>query len=73
MRTLRILVVLALVSAGTSPAQTLRLYHIDVEQADATLFVAPNGRTLLVDSGKNGHGDRIKAVMDDVAAVILWR
>ena len=45
-------------------AQTLRIYHIDVEQGDATLLVAPNGRTLLVDSGKNGHGDRIKAVMD---------
>ena len=45
-------------------AQTLRIYHIDVEQGDATLLVAPSGRTLLVDSGKNGHGDRIKAVMD---------
>ena len=22
---------------------------------------------------ENGHGDRIRAVMDDVAAVILWR
>ncbi len=45
-------------------AQTLRIYHIDVEQADATLLVAPSGRTLLVDSGRNGHGERIKAVMD---------
>ena len=35
-------------------AQTLCIYHIDVEQADATLFVSPGGRTLLVDSGKNG-------------------
>ncbi len=45
-------------------AQTLRIYHIDVEQGDSTLLVAPNGKTLLVDSGKNGHGDRIKAVLD---------
>ena len=45
-------------------AQTLHIYHIDVDQADATLFVAPNGRTLFVDSGKNGHGGRLKAVLD---------
>lgn len=34
-------------------SQTLRIYHIDVEQADATLFVSPSGRTMLVDSGKS--------------------
>ena len=34
-----------------------------MEQADAALVV-PNGKTLLIDSGKNGHGSRIKAVMD---------
>ena len=45
-------------------AQTLRIYYIDVEQADAALVVMPNGKTLLIDSGKNGHGSRIKAVMD---------
>lgn len=50
--------------AGLLCAQDLRIYHIDVEQADATLFVAPGGKTLLVDSGKNGHGPRIKAVMN---------
>ena len=48
-------------------AQSLRIYHIDVEQADATLFVSPSGKTLLVDSGKNGHGSRIKAVMDEAS------
>ena len=56
------LAVLAL--AAPSSAQTLRIYHIDVDQADSTLFVAPGGNTLLVDSGKNGHGQRIKDVMD---------
>src|SRR5215212_2730843 len=45
-------------------AQTLRIYHIDVEQADSALVVMPNGKTLLIDSGKNGMGKRIKAVMD---------
>jgi beta-lactamase superfamily II metal-dependent hydrolase len=50
--------------ASTLSAQTLRIYHIDVEQADSALIVMPNGKTLLIDSGKNGHGKRIKAVMD---------
>ena len=34
-----------------------------MDQADATLIVAPSGHTLLVDSGKNTHGPRIQAVM----------
>ena len=53
-----------LATALPACAQTLRIFHIDVEQADATLLVSPSGKTLLVDSGKNGHGPRIKAVMD---------
>ena len=32
-------------------AQSLRIYHIDVDQGDATLIISPSGRTLLVDSG----------------------
>ena len=56
--------VLALCIARPSAAQTLRIYHIDVEQADSALIVMPNGRTLLIDSGKNNHGKRIEAVMD---------
>lgn len=56
--------VLFLVVACGSGAQTLTVYHIDVENADATLFVSPAGNTLLVDSGKNGHGDRIMDVMN---------
>jgi beta-lactamase superfamily II metal-dependent hydrolase len=50
---------LVLAAASAAPAQTLRIYHIDVDQASATLFVSPGGHTLLVDSGKNGHGPRI--------------
>lgn len=49
-------------SAAVS-AQQLKIYHIDVDQADCTLFITPNGSTLLVDSGKNGHGERIKKVL----------
>lgn len=44
-------------------AQTLRIYHIDVEQGASTLIVSPGGKTLLVDAGKNGHGARVKAVL----------
>jgi beta-lactamase superfamily II metal-dependent hydrolase len=60
---LKALVILA-VAVTSASAQPLRIYHIDVDQGDATLFVAPGGNTLLVDCGKNGHGDRVKAVMD---------
>jgi competence protein ComEC len=49
--------------APSAVAQTLRIYHIDVDQASATLFVSPAGRTLLVDSGKNGHGARIRSAL----------
>ena len=44
-------------------AQSLRIYHVDVDQASAALIVSPSGRTLLVDSGKNGHGARIREAM----------
>jgi hypothetical protein len=44
------------VTARPVGAQTLRIYQIDVEQADAALVVMPNGKALLIDSGKNGTG-----------------
>lgn len=64
----RLSLCLTLLLLGAQPlaAQTLRIYHIDVEQAAATLFVAPGGRTLLVDSGKNGHGSRIQRAMTEL-------
>ncbi len=59
----RNLLFLLLLWASPALAQTLRIYHIDVDQASATLFVAPSGKTLLVDAGKNGHGARLRAAM----------
>lgn len=59
----RILCLGLLLCATPASAQTLRIYHIDVDQGDATLLVSPSGRTLLVDSGKNGHGSRVRALM----------
>ncbi|MCK4410035.1 MAG: lamin tail domain-containing protein [Candidatus Eisenbacteria sp.] len=52
-----------LVASSLVTAQTLRIYHIDVNQADATLFVSPSGNTMLVDGGTRYDEDEIKAVM----------
>jgi competence protein ComEC len=49
--------------AFSATAQSLRITVIDVDQGAATPFVSPTGKTLLVDSGKNGHGARVKAAM----------
>jgi beta-lactamase superfamily II metal-dependent hydrolase len=55
--------VLVLLCAAPAATQTIPIFQIDVEQA--ALFVLPSGKTLLVDSGKNGHGSRVHAVMKD--------
>ncbi len=64
---------LAVLVAAPLGAQTLRIYHIDVEQGDSTLLVTPNGQTLLVDSGKNGHGTRIKQVTGEPWLAVAGR
>lgn len=52
-------------------AQSLRIYHIDVNQADATLIVSPSGNAMLIDCGGEGQGDWVKAVMDDAGVADL--
>src|SRR5882762_9392418 len=52
--------------AQTMPAKTLGIYVIDVEGGNATLFVAPSGESLLIDTGNSGaaavrDADRIMA------------
>lgn len=42
------------------------MYSIDVGQGDSTLFVMPDGRTMLIDAGNAGDYSKIKAVMDKV-------
>lgn len=64
-----LLTFLAFIWLADTHAQTLRIYHIDVGQGDATLFVSPSGHSLLVDSGKNGDGDELLAAMQ-VAGVV---
>ena len=58
-----VLLTVAILQATAVSAQQLRVYFIDVDQADATLIVSPSGQTLLVDSGRNGHGSRLQAAM----------
>jgi beta-lactamase superfamily II metal-dependent hydrolase len=49
---------------------TLDIYVVDVEGGNATLFVAPSGESLLIDTGNGGaaaarDGDRIMAAVKD--------
>jgi competence protein ComEC len=49
---------IALMGAGVALAQgarTLDIYTIDVEGGNATLFVAPSGQSLLIDTGNAGN------------------
>ena len=49
---------------------TLDIYLVDVEGGNATLFVAPSGESILIDTGNGGRaavrdGDRIMAAVKD--------
>jgi competence protein ComEC len=52
------LIVLGLAAAGsfaqTRSAKTLEIYVVDVEGGNATLFVAPSGESVLIDTGNGG-------------------
>ena len=47
--------------AGSTAAQSLRIYVIEVEQGASTLLVPPVGHSLLADSGRHGYGGRVMA------------
>ena len=45
--------------AGAAPdSRSLRVYFVDVEGGQATLFVTPEGHSLLIDTGWPGNGSR---------------
>jgi beta-lactamase superfamily II metal-dependent hydrolase len=44
-------------AAVTSPAKSLDIYYIDTEGGQSTLFVAPGGQTVLIDTGFPGTRD----------------
>src|SRR5438445_2114598 len=43
---------------GPESRKTLQIYFVDVEGGQATLFVTPEGQSLLVDTGWPGNGGR---------------
>jgi competence protein ComEC len=45
-----------------SPSGTLNIYYIDTEGGQSTLFVAPSGESLLVDTGNAGDRDLSRIV-----------
>jgi beta-lactamase superfamily II metal-dependent hydrolase len=46
--------------AAAAAAKSLDIYYIDTEGGQATLFVAPNGKTVLVDTGNTGSRDPMR-------------
>jgi competence protein ComEC len=52
-------------------SQHLQIHHLDVDQGDATLFVMPNGRTMLVDAGEAGKGEAISAYLDSLGIAVV--
>ena len=45
-------------SPSLSPAKPLEIYFVDVEGGQATLFVTPEGQSLLIDTGWPGNEGR---------------
>ncbi len=67
---LLVVVVLLSVSMSAQVRSTLDIYVIDVEGGNATLFVAPSGQSLLIDTGNGGaaaarDAERIVAAIKD--------
>src|SRR5213592_3915856 len=66
-----LVILLALVLAAFGAAsKTLDIYVVDVEGGNATLFAAPSGESLLIDTGNGGaaatrDADRIMAAVKD--------
>jgi beta-lactamase superfamily II metal-dependent hydrolase len=51
-------ITLFLAAAALLPAQTLRIYAIDVEGGKSTLYVSPSGESMLIDTGYAGNNNR---------------
>lgn len=56
--------VCVMVPRPASAQDSLQIHHIDVDQGDATLVVAPNGRSLLIDSGLSSRGDTVAQFLE---------
>jgi beta-lactamase superfamily II metal-dependent hydrolase len=67
---LGVMLFVGLPAAQTPPAKSLRIYVVDVEGGNATLFVSPAGESVLIDTGNGGaaatrDADRIMAAVKD--------
>src|SRR5512139_2049670 len=68
--TLALMTALLPAALAAQPRTTLDIYVIDVEGGNATLFAAPSGESLLIDTGNGGaaaarDADRIMAAVKD--------
>jgi beta-lactamase superfamily II metal-dependent hydrolase len=52
-----VLAFVPLSSEAHSGLSRIRIIHFDVNVGDATLFISPEGRGLLIDGGDNGRGN----------------
>jgi hypothetical protein len=71
-----VFLIAAVAVVAQSPRTTLDIYLIDVEGGNATLFVAPSGESLLIDTGNGGaaaerDGGRILAAAKDAGVTQL--
>ena len=69
-RLLAVVIAGALVAAQATTTKSLRIYVVDVEGGNATLFVAPSGGSVLIDTGNpraaaTRDADRIMAAVKD--------
>src|SRR4029434_7247957 len=65
-----LIVALGVVALSAQSRTTLDIYLVDVEGGNATLFAAPSGESLLIDTGNGGaaatrDADRIMAAVKD--------
>ncbi len=44
---------------GSSNGKDLEIHHLNVGQADSTLLLTPNGKTILIDAGTQSSGQKI--------------
>src|SRR6516165_9302534 len=67
--TVAVIAIAAFSSSAAADSRPLRVYFVDVEGGQATLFVTPEGHSLLVDTGWPGNqsrdADRIVAAARD--------
>jgi beta-lactamase superfamily II metal-dependent hydrolase len=72
MRTLLLTLALVLSTTAARAADDLRIYFIDVEGGQSTLFVSPSGQSMLVDTGEvafNGRDPNRIAAVAKVAGI----